>query len=59
MSDVLRHVHCVRVVRTVLCNFSVVGHDEWEALAINDMPVERVELVSFGQPKEVIYDTQQ
>ena len=45
VGDVLRCVHCVCAVRTVSRNFGVVGHDEREALTVDDVPVERVELV--------------
>lgn len=47
VGDVLRRVHCVGAVRAVLRNFGVVWHDEREAMAVDDVPVERVELVSL------------
>ena len=37
-------VHRFGAVRTLLRNFFVIGHDEQEALAVDDMPVERIEL---------------
>jgi hypothetical protein len=45
VGNVLWCVHCVCAVRTVSRNFGVARHDEREALAVDDVPVERVELV--------------
>ena len=41
---VLRHVHRLGAVRAVVRDFRVIGHNEREALAVDDMPVERVDL---------------
>jgi hypothetical protein len=45
MTDILQCVYCISAVRAMLCNFSIVGHDESEAMTVNDVPVEHVELV--------------
>lgn len=44
MGDVLRGVHRSEAVRALLRNVLVTRHDEWEALAVDDMPMERIEL---------------
>ena len=44
VGNVLRGVHRFGAVRTLLRNFLVIGHDEREALAVDDMPVECIEL---------------
>lgn len=44
VGDVLRSVHRIGAVRALLCNVPEIGHDEREALAIDDMPVEHIEL---------------
>jgi hypothetical protein len=44
VGDVLRSVYCIGAVRPLLCNVLEIRHDEGEALAVDDMPVERIEL---------------
>ena len=44
VGDVLRGVHRLGAVRTLLRDFCVIGHDEREALAVDDMPMRRVDL---------------
>jgi hypothetical protein len=48
VGDVLRGVHSLGAVRALLRDFRVIGHYEREALAVDDMPVERVDL-GFGR----------
>ena len=44
-SDVIRCVHCVCIVRALIGKFCIIGHNEREALTVDDMPVESVELI--------------
>jgi len=44
VGDVLWGVHRIGAVRALLRNVLVIRHDEREALAVDDMPVERIEL---------------
>ena len=48
VGDVLWGVHRLGAVRALLRDFRVIGHNEREALAVDDMPVERVDL-GFGR----------
>ena len=47
MGDVLQCIYCIGAVHAMLCNFGVVRHDKSEAMTVDDVPVERVELVSL------------
>ncbi len=44
VCDILCGIHRISAVRALLRNVLVIGYDEREALAVNDMPMERVEL---------------
>ena len=44
MGDVLRGVDGVGAICALLRDVRVIGHDEREALAVDDMPVERIDL---------------
>jgi hypothetical protein len=45
VGDIQRGIHRVGAVRAVSRNFGIVGYDKREALTIDDMPVEHIELV--------------
>ena len=47
VGDIVWSVHRVWAVRALLRKFRVVRHDKRETLAVDNMPVERVELRSF------------
>jgi hypothetical protein len=51
VGDVLPGIHRTRAVRALLRNILVIGHDEREALAVDDVPVERIELRRNRKPK--------
>jgi hypothetical protein len=44
VGDVLRSVYRIGTVCALLCNVLEIRHDEREALAVDDMPVEHIEL---------------
>lgn len=44
VGDVLRGVDGVGAICALLRDVRVIGHDEREALAVDDMPVERIDL---------------
>jgi hypothetical protein len=48
VGDVLRGVHRLGAVRALFHDFRVIGDDEREALAVDDMPVERVDQLDLG-----------
>ena len=51
MGDVLWGVDRMVAVCTLLHDVLVSGHDEWEALAIDDMSVEHVGIVKLERQK--------
>jgi hypothetical protein len=53
VGDVLRGVLRLGAVRALLRDFLVIGHNEREALAVDDMPVERVDLRFRRSPSGV------
>jgi hypothetical protein len=52
-GEVLRHVHRLGAVRANVRDFRVIGHNEREALAVDDMPVERVDLGFSRSPSGI------
>ena len=55
MGDVLWSVHCVGAVRTLLRKFGVVWHNKRETLAVDNMPVQRVELQVGQNPSGAMF----
>ena len=54
VDDVVWGVHRVGAVCAPLREFGVLRHDKWETLAVDDMPVERVELWSVKSYHNVL-----